>query len=69
MEPSPMTDGSKKPMSNRVKVYAKEVFLPHISLQLCKATRVDLVWDVYLIDSLKDTPRNIGNSWELAELS
>ena len=44
-------------VSKSFEVYAKEAFLPYISLQLCKATRVDLVWDVYLSDSLKGTTK------------
>ena len=47
----------KPGISKTFEVYAKEVFLPYISLQLCKATRIDLVWDVYLNDSLKGTAR------------
>ena len=47
----------KPGISKTFEVYAKKVFLTYISLQLCKATRVDLVWDVYLIDSLKGTAR------------
>ena len=47
----------KPGVSKTFEVYAKKVFLPYISLQLCKATRVDLVWDVYLNDSLKGTAR------------
>ena len=53
----------KPGVSETFEVYAKEVFLPYISLQLCKATRIDLVWDVYLNDSLKGTARlNRGQS-------
>ena len=33
------------------------MFLPYLLLQLHKATRVDIVWDVYLTDSLKGTVR------------
>ena len=47
----------KPGVSKTFEVYTKEVFLPYISLQLCKATRVDLVWDVYLNDNLKGTAR------------
>ena len=47
----------KPGISKTFEVYAKEVFLPYISLQLCKATRIDLVWDVYLNDSLEGTAR------------
>ena len=47
----------KPGISKTFEVYAKEVFLAYISLQLCKATRVDFVWDVYLNDSLKGTER------------
>ena len=37
--------------------YADTVFAPYISTQLQKNCRVDLVWDVYLPDSLKGTTR------------
>ena len=47
----------KPGISKTFEVYAKEVFLPYISLQLCKATRIDPVWDIYLNDSLKGTAR------------
>ena len=54
----PATVQMLKPgVSKTFEVYATEVFLPYISLQLCKATRVDLVWDVYLNDNLKGTAR------------
>ena len=33
------------------------MFLPYLLLQLRKATEVDIVWDVYLTDSLKGTAR------------
>ena len=47
----------KPGVSKTFEVYAKEVFLPCVSLQLCKSTRVALLWDVYLTDSLKSTAR------------
>ena len=47
----------KPGVSKTFEVYVKEVFLPYISLQHCKATRIDLVWDVYLNDSLKGAAR------------
>ena len=53
----------KPGISKTFEVYAKEVFLPYISLQFCKATQIDLVWDAYLNDSLKGTARlNCGQS-------
>ena len=35
--------------------YADFVFRPHLSSQIDKTSRVDVVWDVYLSDSLKRT--------------
>ena len=37
--------------------YADVVFLPYVSKQLLNAQRVDIVWDVYVQDSLKSTTR------------
>jgi len=37
--------------------YADTVFLPYISNHLATAQRVDIVWDVYIPDSLKDVTR------------
>ena len=37
--------------------YAKKVFIPHLQLQLYYSKHVDLVWDTYIPDSLKDTTR------------
>ena len=37
--------------------YSTHVFLPYIRSQLRNATRVDIVWDVYLEDSLKSDTR------------
>ena len=37
--------------------YAKEVFLPYVMSELQKSFRVDIVWDVYLKDSLKLSTR------------
>ena len=37
--------------------YAMLVFLPYIKAQLARVTRVDIIWDVYLPDSLKSTAR------------
>ena len=39
--------------------YATNVFLPFIKAQLRNVTRIDIIWDVYLEDSLKSTARNI----------
>ena len=33
--------------------YARDVFIPYITSELERSSRVDLVWDVYLNDSLK----------------
>ena len=37
--------------------YATLVFLPYIKAQLARVTRVDIIWDVYIPDSLKSTAR------------
>jgi len=38
--------------------YATEVFLPHVKSQLHHSSRVDVVWDEYLPDSLKAETRS-----------
>ena len=37
--------------------YATQVFLPYVKAQLRNVTRVDIIWDVYLEESLKSTAR------------
>ena len=37
--------------------YADKVFIPYIIKQLRDSTRVDIVWDTYLLDSLKESTR------------
>ncbi len=37
--------------------YADTIFMPYISSQLKSVERVDIVWDVYIQDSLKSTTR------------
>ena len=37
--------------------YASDIFIPYITLQLQNASRLDLVWDRYIEDSLKSTAR------------
>ena len=39
--------------------YATHIFLPFIKAQLRNVTRIDIVWDVYLEDSLKSTVREV----------
>ena len=39
--------------------YAKHIFLPFIKAQLRNVTRIDIIWDVHLEDSLKSTAREI----------
>ena len=34
--------------------YADKVFTPYLSKQLEHTTRIDIVWDTYLLDSLKE---------------
>ena len=36
--------------------YADKVFTPYLSKQLEHATRIDIVWDTYLLDSLRSVP-------------
>ncbi len=38
--------------------YADKLFIPHLVKQLENTTRLDLVWDTYLSDSLKESTRN-----------
>ena len=37
--------------------YADRVFIPYLEKQLQDATRLDIVWDTYLPDSLKESTR------------
>ena len=37
--------------------YAKEVFLPYVVKELDTVSRIDIVWDVYKSDSLKNATR------------
>ena len=37
--------------------YAEEVFVPYPRMQLRSCTRLDVVWDTYLPESLKDCTR------------
>ena len=37
--------------------YADKVFLPYVFQQLSTAQRVDVVWDKYIVNSLKDVTR------------
>ena len=37
--------------------YADKIFLPHISKQLESCTRVDIVWDIYIPNSIKQSTR------------
>ena len=39
--------------------YDMLLFLPYIKAQLARVTRVDIIWDVYIPDSLKSTAREI----------
>ncbi len=39
------------------KEYADKVFIPYLSKQLEKAERIDVVWDKYVPDSLKESTR------------
>ena len=46
--------------------YAQHVIIPYSSSQLRSVSRVDLVWDIYKDDSLKDTARakrGKGDMW------
>ena len=35
--------------------YAENLFIPYLQMQLQSATRIDIVWDTYLSDSLKES--------------
>ena len=37
--------------------YAQNVFIPYLQKQLQSSTRIDIVWDTYLPDSLKESTR------------
>ena len=39
--------------------YVKDRILPQLQLQLQDVQRLDIVWDVYIVDSLKATTRQI----------
>jgi len=43
--------------------YAHEVFTPYILSKFQQTTRLDLVWDRYLPDSLKGTTRAKRGKW------
>ena len=43
--------------------YAEHVFAPHIKKQLSTVNRVDIVWDRYLKDSLKNAARQSWTHW------
>ena len=40
--------------------YADKIFIPYLSKQLEHATRIDVVWDTYLPNSLKESTREKG---------
>ena len=42
---------------NTFHVYADRVFIPYLEKQLQNATRLDVVWDTYIPDSLKEFTR------------
>ena len=44
-------------MAKTFQEYADMVFLPYVSDQLATTNRVDIVWDTYITDSLKETTR------------
>jgi len=37
--------------------YVDQIFLPHIAKQLESCTRIDAVWDTYLLSSIKQSAR------------
>ena len=37
--------------------YAEQVFIPYLIDQLRNSTRIDVVWDTYIADSLKESTR------------
>ena len=42
---------------NTFSEYAEKIFIPYINKLLQCSTRVDIVWDTYLLDSLKESTR------------
>lgn len=38
--------------------YATDIFMPYVTSQLQQVDRVDIVWDLYMADSLKADTRN-----------
>ena len=48
-----LNPGTAKPFQE----YADAVFLPYVSNQLVTAQKIDIVWDVYIKDGLKDVTR------------
>ena len=47
--------------------YSKQMFLPYITSQLETVSRVDIIWDRYLTDSLKQSTRERRTQWHYAE--
>ena len=54
--------------ANTFSEYASQIFLPYITSQLEHTSRVDIVWDEYLPDSLKVDTRNKAFEDELSHL-
>ena len=46
--------------------YADKVFIPYVKKQLERATRVDVVWDTYVPDSLKESTQEKKEEREFA---
>jgi len=40
--------------------YAENIFIPYLSMQLQNTNRLDVVWDTYIPDSLKESTRGKG---------
>ena len=48
--------------------YAQEIFIPYLSTKLQTVSRLDLVWDSYMADSLKCSTRAKQNKKECADI-
>ena len=47
----------KPRMTKTFDEYAQQVFIPYLEIQLRNVSRLDLVWDKYISDSLKSYAR------------
>ena len=45
--------------------YADQVFIPYLEKQLQESRRLDVVWDIYIPDSLKESTRKVSGQTKL----